>query len=85
MTPMPETFIRPMPLKLMTKFLLSLVLVAFFAVPAVHGQREKFSQEDVAFIEKTWPTAKKTATGETVSVLSPKSMSAQAALPKKKG
>lgn len=42
------------------------LLVFFLALLAplvVHAQREKFSPEDVAFIEKTWPEAKKTNTG----------------------
>lgn len=60
---MPETLIRPMLVKPLVKFLFSLALIAFLAAPAAHAQREKFSQEDVEFIEKTWPTAKKTATG----------------------
>ncbi len=42
---------------------LLLALLSLCSVPAAHGQREKFSQADVEFIEKNWPTAKKTGTG----------------------
>jgi FKBP-type peptidyl-prolyl cis-trans isomerase len=47
----------------MSKVLLCLTFFALVLVPGLHAQREKFSQEDVEFIEKNWPTAKKTNTG----------------------
>ena len=42
--------------------LLMIVLVAVMA-PALRAQREKLPPEDLEFVEKTWPTAKKTNTG----------------------
>jgi FKBP-type peptidyl-prolyl cis-trans isomerase len=43
------------------------LLIAGFALglaaPAVHAQREKLPPEDLEFVEKTWPEAKKTSTG----------------------
>src|ERR1700712_3423103 len=47
----------------MSKVLLCLTVLALALAPKAHAQREKFSQDDVAYIEKTWPTAKKTNTG----------------------
>lgn len=41
-----------------------LSLVVMLAAPfALHAQREKLPPEDLAFVEKTWPEAKKTSTG----------------------
>jgi FKBP-type peptidyl-prolyl cis-trans isomerase len=37
--------------------------LAFLAPLWVRAQREKLSPEDLAFVEKTWPEAKKTNTG----------------------
>jgi FKBP-type peptidyl-prolyl cis-trans isomerase len=37
--------------------------LAFLAPLSVRAQREKLSPEDLAFVEKTWPEAKKTNTG----------------------
>jgi FKBP-type peptidyl-prolyl cis-trans isomerase len=34
-----------------------------FLVPSLHAQREKLPPEDVLFVEKTWPDAKKTNSG----------------------
>ncbi len=45
--------------KSVVKFLLLLLAIA----PALHAQREKLPPEDLAFVEKTWPEAKKTSTG----------------------
>jgi FKBP-type peptidyl-prolyl cis-trans isomerase len=42
--------------------LLLLVLVGAGA-PALHAQREKLPPDDLEFVEKTWPDAKKTNTG----------------------
>ena len=41
---------------------LLLVLVGA-AAPALHDQREKLPPDDLEFVEKTWPDAKKTTTG----------------------
>ncbi len=32
-------------------------------IPAIHDQREKLPPEDLEYVEKTWPGAKKTTTG----------------------
>jgi hypothetical protein len=32
-------------------------------LPALRAQREKLPPDDLAFVERTWPEAKKTATG----------------------
>ncbi len=34
-----------------------------FAAPGLQAQREKIPAEDLAYVEKTWPAAKKTNTG----------------------
>jgi len=47
------------PLKLFPVVLLALCLAA----PTLHAQREKLPPEDLEFVEKTWPNAKKTSTG----------------------
>lgn len=49
--------------KSVSKLLLSLLLVTLFATPALLAQREKLPPEDLEFVEKNWPTAKKTSTG----------------------
>jgi FKBP-type peptidyl-prolyl cis-trans isomerase len=45
------------------KLLFALVTLALFAAPAVRAQREKLPPDDLAFVEKNWPEAKKTTTG----------------------
>jgi FKBP-type peptidyl-prolyl cis-trans isomerase len=40
-----------------------LVLFAFFLAPVLSAQREKLPPEDLEYVEKTWPDAKKTMTG----------------------
>jgi FKBP-type peptidyl-prolyl cis-trans isomerase len=40
-----------------------LLLLAVATAPALRAQREKLPEEDLAFVEKTWPSAKKTNTG----------------------
>lgn len=40
-----------------------LLLVVSFGAPLLRAQREKLSEEDLAFVEKSWPGAKKTNTG----------------------
>jgi FKBP-type peptidyl-prolyl cis-trans isomerase len=49
----------------MFRSLLSFILFALLviATPALRAQREKIPPEDLDFVEKTWPTAKKTSTG----------------------
>ena len=42
--------------------ILLLVLVSC-GVPVLRAQREKLPDEDLAFVEKSWPDAKKTSTG----------------------
>jgi FKBP-type peptidyl-prolyl cis-trans isomerase len=39
------------------------VLVALISSPVLHAQREKLPPEDLEYVEKTWPDAKKTMTG----------------------
>ena len=41
----------------------ALVLFTAFAASALHAQREKLPPEDLEYVEKTWPSAKKTMTG----------------------
>lgn len=41
----------------------ALVLFTAFAASALHAQREKLPPEDLEYVEKTWPDAKKTMTG----------------------
>jgi FKBP-type peptidyl-prolyl cis-trans isomerase len=43
-------------------FPLLLALICL-AAPVLHAQREKLPPEDLEFVEKTWPEAKKTNTG----------------------
>jgi FKBP-type peptidyl-prolyl cis-trans isomerase len=38
-------------------------VLALCASPALHAQREKLPPEDLEFVEKNWPEAKKTQTG----------------------
>ena len=47
----------------MVKLLLCLGLVAVTVAPVLRAKREKLPPEDLEFIEKTWPEAKKTNTG----------------------
>lgn len=50
-------------MKSLANLLLSLTFAAVLAAPALHAQREKLPPEDLEFVEKTWPEAKKTVTG----------------------
>ncbi len=50
-------------MKSVHKFILVLGLLASIASPALHAQREKLPPDDLEFVEKTWPEAKKTQTG----------------------
>lgn len=47
----------------LAKLLLSLTFAAALTAPALQAQREKLPPEDLAFVEKTWPEARKTVTG----------------------
>jgi FKBP-type peptidyl-prolyl cis-trans isomerase len=38
-------------------------LLVSLAAPTLHAQREKLPPDDLEFVEKTWPEAKKTQTG----------------------
>ena len=40
-----------------------LVLFAVFVAPVLSAQREKLPPDDLEYVEKTWPDAKKTMTG----------------------
>ena len=50
-------------MKSVHKFILVLGLLASCVSPALHAQREKLPPDDLEFVEKTWPEAKKTQTG----------------------
>lgn len=50
--------------------LLCLALLALGTAP-LHAQREKLPMEDVEYVEKTWPNAKKTFTGLRYIILKP--------------
>lgn len=39
------------------------IVAALFVLPVVQAQREKLPPDDLEFVEKTWPEAKKTQTG----------------------
>jgi FKBP-type peptidyl-prolyl cis-trans isomerase len=47
----------------LVKFSFVLFLFAAMSVPALQAQREKLPPEDLEYVEKTWPQAKKTSTG----------------------
>ncbi len=55
-------------MRLVRLLFLSLMLIAPLAVRA---QREKLPPDDLEFVEKTWPEAKKTSTGIRYIVLQP--------------
>ena len=50
-------------MKSLVKVSLLLSFAAVLAAPTLHAQREKIPPDDLAFVEKTWPEAKKTVTG----------------------
>lgn len=50
--------VKPLP-----KLFLCFVFAACLAAPLVRAQREKLPPEDLEFVEKNFPTAKKTSTG----------------------
>jgi FKBP-type peptidyl-prolyl cis-trans isomerase len=49
--------------KSLIKFVSFLALLAASALPALQAQREKLPPDDLEYVEKTWPEAKKTTTG----------------------
>jgi len=59
---MPGRLIRVL-VKTVAKLLFTFVLLFGLALPALRAQREKLPPEDLAFVEKNWPEAKKTMTG----------------------
>lgn len=59
------------PVKPLAKFFSLLGLILALTAPALHAQREKLPPEDVEFVEKNWPNAKKTNTGIRYVVLQP--------------
>ena len=58
-----EKALSVLSVKPVVKLLLCLGLFSAVCLPAVLAQREKLPPEDLAFVEKTWPEAKKTNTG----------------------
>ena len=50
-------------MKSLAKLVLALGVAAVVASPALQAQREKLPPADLEFVEKTWPSAKKTTTG----------------------
>lgn len=59
------------PVKSVIKFLLCLGLFSAVMPLAAVAQLEKLSPEELAFVEKTWPDAKKTNTGIRYIILQP--------------
>lgn len=59
------------PVKPVAKFFPLLGLIVALTAPALHAQREKLPPEDLEFIQKTWPDAKKSNTGIRYIVLQP--------------
>ena len=51
------------PVKSLVKTFLAFGALLFAASPALHAQREKLPPDDLEYVEKTWPEAKKTMTG----------------------
>ncbi len=50
-------------MKTVFKLILVIAVIGWFASPALRAQREKLPPEDLEFVQKTWPEAKKTTTG----------------------
>jgi hypothetical protein len=55
--------LNPSAVKSLAHLLLLPALLLAAAAPSLHAQREKLSAEDLVFVEKTWPQARKTTTG----------------------
>jgi FKBP-type peptidyl-prolyl cis-trans isomerase len=51
------------PVKSLVKIVLSVAAGFLFVAPVLRAQREKLPPEDVEYVEKNWPEAKKTNTG----------------------
>jgi FKBP-type peptidyl-prolyl cis-trans isomerase len=51
------------PVKSVAKFFLRTLVALMLLSPVLRAQREKLPPEDLEFVEKTWPEAKKTNTG----------------------
>jgi FKBP-type peptidyl-prolyl cis-trans isomerase len=47
----------------MTRFRIFFALFALILAPLAHAQAEKFTPDELDFIDATWPSAKKTMTG----------------------
>jgi FKBP-type peptidyl-prolyl cis-trans isomerase len=50
-------------MKSVVRKIFGLTVLLTCIAPALHAQREKLPPEDLEFVEKTWPEAKKTSTG----------------------
>ena len=50
-------------MKSFAQLMLASSLLAWCGTPALYAQREKLPPEDLEYVEKTWPDAKKTNTG----------------------
>jgi len=59
-----------LPVNSPAKIIRCLSFAVALAAPALHAQREKLPPDDLEFVEKTWPEAKKTVTGIRYIVLS---------------
>lgn len=59
------------PVKSLAKLICVVGLLSVLAAPALRAQREKLPLEDLEYVEKTWPEAKKTSTGIRYIVLKP--------------
>ena len=57
------SLIRVPQVKSLVKYFLGAIVSAVLLGPAVRAQREKLPPEDLEFVEKTWPEARKTNTG----------------------
>lgn len=58
-------------MKSVAKLLALFVFISSLAAPALRAQREKLPLEDLEYVEKTWPDAKKTSTGIRYIILKP--------------
>jgi FKBP-type peptidyl-prolyl cis-trans isomerase len=58
-------------LKSALKFFVGCCLATLVSAPIVHAQREKLPPDDLEYVEKTWPDAKKTVTGIRYVIMHP--------------
>src|SRR6478752_3251268 len=66
MTPMHEPYtdvLVKLMVQVMARYVLPLAGLLTLLAPALHAQREKLPPDDLEYVEKTWPEAKKTGTG----------------------